>query len=399
MVRGMAGMDLDRSPLLVFWETTRACRLACRHCRAEAQLTPLAGELSTEEGRRLIGDLTGFGSRAPVLVLTGGDVLLRSDVFDLVAWARREGLPVALAPSVTPLLSTKTLVRMRDLGVTSVSISLDGATAATHEGIRGIPGHFDQTLAALTSLVELGFRVQVNTAVMAGNVEELADIAAIVQASGARSWEVFLLVKVGRGRAVGELSPQDDEDVAHLLVDASGYGFAVRTVEAPFFRRVASWRKQAGTDADPAERFGLGPLYRRLAARLRGRLGPPGPARTVTAGTRDGKGILFIAHDGQVFPAGFLPLALGNARERSVVDIYRHHPLLRSIRRAAFTGRCGSCEFRDLCGGSRARAYAAAGDPLGEDPACAYLPGTGAPQAMAAPPPAAEPPGDGVGRS
>jgi MoaA/NifB/PqqE/SkfB family radical SAM enzyme len=186
---------------------------------------------------------------------------------------------------------------------------------------------------------------------------------------------VFFLVHVGRGTAVEELAAAECEDAMHFLVDAACHGFIVRTVEAPFFRRVVAWRADAERDVDPAARFGLGPLYARLAARLRDGLGAPtAHPRATSAGTRDGNGILFVAHDGAVCPAGFLPLPLGNVRERSVVAIYRDDPVLQAIRRAELGGRCGICEYRAPCGGSRSRAFAAHGDPLAEDPACAYVP-------------------------
>jgi radical SAM protein len=386
-------INFDWAPALVFWETTRACPLACRHCRAEASADPAPGELTTGEGVRLVHQLTGFG-RPPVLVLTGGDVLCRPDLATLVSAARHAGLPVALAPSVSPRLDDACLERLLRLGVTSVSVSLDGATAATHEGVRGIQGHFDQTLDALGRLKALGFRAQVNTAVMRANVDELAGVAAIVSEVGAASWELFFLVHVGRGRHEDELSPAENEDVAHFLWEASRYGFVVRTVEGPWCRRVAAWRgghehgpavapvgrPRQATDDGPgpeavARRFGLGPLYLRLSSGLVELLGPArnGP-RMASSGTRDGKGILFVGYDGTLHPAGFLPVDLGNVRRQDPVHVYRRHPLLRSVRAAEFKGRCGRCEFRDSCGGSRARAFAASGDALAEDPACAYVP-------------------------
>lgn len=374
-------LDLDRRPILVFWETTRACLLACRHCRAEALPEPLPGQLTHEESLAFLGTLTGFGKPYPVLVLTGGDVLMRDDVAALAGRARALGLPVAIAPSVTPRLSAAALQELRRLGVKVASLSLDGASARTHEGLRGVDGHFQGTLSAIDLLRRHGFTVQVNTVVTRENIEELPEIAAIVKERGAAIWEVFFLVRTGRGLGLDELAPEENEDVCHFLYDASCYGFIVRTVEAPFFRRVATWRRQG-------RRAPTGPLYGRLSGRLRKLLGEPGPARPQTKGTRDGKGIVFVAHDGDVYPAGFLPLPLGNVRERSLVEIYRESPLLRDIRAARFRGRCGVCEYRDLCGGSRARAYAASGDPLGEDPACAYLPLSAAPapaSAQAAP--------------
>ena len=378
-------MNLDEAPILVFWETTLACQLACRHCRAQAQLEPAPGELSTDEGRRLISQLAGFGPRPPVLVMTGGDVMSRPDLFELVEAAQRTGLRVALAPSVTPRLVSGALERLRGLGVISLSLSLDGSSPATHEGIRGVPGHFAATLDALRLTVSLGFKVQVNTTVMKGNIHELAATAQVVRDVGATSWEVFFLVKVGRGRDEQELTADENEDVAHVLFEASQYGFAVRTVEGPWCRRVASWRQkgqsngQGGPAAagagDAAAVLGLGPLYHQQSSLLRHLLGPPtSPPQMATAGTRDGKGILFIAHNGSVYPAGFLPLALGNVRYEDPVAIYRQHPLLQAIRAADFGGKCGRCDYRGTCGGSRARAFATFGDPLAEDPACAYLP-------------------------
>lgn len=376
-------MNFERRPILVFWETTRSCLLSCLHCRASAIPEPLPGELTTEEGMRLVREVRAFGPPPPVLIFTGGDPFMRWDVFGLAGLARSLGIPVGFAPSVTPLLTEDAMDRMRELGVKTVSISLDGASPVTHEGTRGVAGHFDKTTGAIGRLVERGFTVQVNTTVMRSNVEDLADVAALVASLGAHIWEVFFLVRVGRGAELEELAPLQNEDVAHFLFDASRYGFIVRTVEGPFFRRVVAWRRELPPDVDPAER--LGPLYRRLRSRLRERLGEPGASpRAQSAGTRDGKGVLFVAHNGDVYPSGFLPLALGNVRHRSLVDIYRLHPLLQAIRRADFAGRCGVCEFKDACGGSRARATAVLGDPLGEDPACAYLlPSSGAEEVRA----------------
>jgi radical SAM protein len=361
-------LDLDRRPLLVFWETTKACLLACRHCRASAIAEPPPGELTPAEGNELVRSLTEFGRPHPVLVLTGGDVLMRPDALDLAAYATSLRIPVALAPSVTAKLTPEMLPRMRAAGVRAVSISLDGARPATHEGIRGIEGHFDRTLEAIRLLRESGFVVQVNTVAMRENVEELPEVAALLDRLGANVWEVFFLVKTGRGVGMEELSPAENEDVCHFLYEASRYGFVVRTVEAPFFRRVVAGRN--GGEAPP----GLGPLYPRLSRRLGELLGPPRSSpKAQTKGTRDGKGIVFVGHDGEVYPAGFLPVAVGNVRERSLARIYRESPLLRDIRAGRFPGRCGACDFRDLCGGSRARAFAATGDPLGDDPACPFL--------------------------
>ena len=334
-------IDFDQRPILVFWETTRACLLACRHCRADAIAEPLPGELTTAEGLTFIDSLAGFGSPSPVLVLTGGDVLMRADLLELVRHARARRVPVAVSPSVTPLLDVAKLQALRDAGVKAASISLDGASAATHDGLRGIPGHFPQTLDAIRLLKRLGFTVQVNTVVRPEIVDELPQLAQLLVETGASIWEVFFLIQTGRGSNLPELTPAQNEAVCRFLVDVARTGLVVRTVEAPFFRRVVA------EDPDP-------------------------PRTAQTKGTRDGKGIVFVAHDGEVFPSGFLPVSVGNVRDSSIVELYRDSPLLRDIRAARFAGRCGVCSYADLCGGSRARAYASSGDPLGEDPACAH---------------------------
>jgi radical SAM protein len=363
-----SGVDFDRRPILVFWEATRACLLACRHCRASAISQPLPGELSTVEAELLLDRIAGFGNPRPVLVATGGDVLMRADLDRLAARAGELKVPLALAPSVTRLLDQERVASLRRLGVKVASISLDGATAAVHDHIRGVPGHFEATLAALRLLRRGRITVQVNTVVMVDTVDELPAIARIVKESGASIWELFFLVHVGRGATLGALSAAENEHVCHFLVDASCHGVIVRTVEAPFFRRIVAERADG---ADPP----ADGLYRHLRERLGDELGPAqGPPRAQTKGTRDGRGILFVGHDGTITPSGFLPLPLGNVRDDDLVRVYREHPLLRRIRAADFSGRCRLCRYRELCGGSRARAYAATGNPLAEDPGCAYQP-------------------------
>lgn len=405
----MAGLKFDERPILVFWESTKACLLACRHCRAEAMATPLPGQLSTDEATTFIDSLVTFGRPYPVLIFTGGDVMMRPDLFPLAEHAKSLGIPIGMAPSVTPRLTVDARQKMRDVGVKTVSISLDGASAVTHDRVRGILGHFDQTVSTLRDLVDDGFDVQVNTVVMAENVAELPAVAELLVGIGVKIWEVFFLIQVGRGRgseSVTELPPRSTEDVCHFLYDASKYGMVVRTVEAPFFRRVVMARKAAEEDAGdtnrdtanacsdlrkdatgiedpsqsnafssnpPSSPHDTGALYRLLAEDLALRLGPArSPSRAQTSGTRDGKGIVFVSHDGTVYPAGFLPVPLGNIRETPLSTIYRENPLLQQIRSSAFSGRCGMCEYQDLCGGSRSRAYAHTGDALATDPACLY---------------------------
>jgi len=354
-------------PLLVFWEMTKACQLACFHCRANAQCDRGPEELSTDEGRALIDELAAAGRPRPILILTGGDCLMRDDIVELAHYAKQRGVPLAIAPSVTPRLNTETLGRLRSENVKSASLSLDGATPETHDGVRGVSGHFTSTLRAIRHLKDLGYTVQINTTVMPANADQLADVASLLHRYDVDVWEVFFLITTGRGSDVDATSARENEDVCHFLVDASRYGFTVRTVEAPFFRRVAHERKQFA-DEVPAR---TGALYDRLSRRLVTLLGPSdAPIRTPSAATRDGKGIIFVGANGTVTPSGFLPLALGNVREQSLLAIYREHELLRSIRAADFHGTCGQCTYADLCGGSRSRAYASFNDPLASDPGC-----------------------------
>jgi radical SAM protein len=359
-------LDLDRRPILVFWESTRACGLACAHCRASAQLEPAPGELSTAEAERFIDSLAEFGRPAPVFVITGGDALMRPDLERLVARAVDADVHVALAPSVTPLLTDDRLAGLYELGVHTASLSIDGATPSTHDAMRGVPDHLDASVDAIRRLRAHGYTVQINTTVTADNVHELPAIAELLVREGASIWEVFFLVSVGRGTGVAELDPDGHEDVCQFLYDASEYGFVVRTVEGPMFRRIVRWREN-GIDGP------TGALYERLHDELVARLGvPTSSSRAQARGTRDGRGIVFVSSNGDVTPAGFLPLVCGNVRDRPLADIYRDDPVFQRLRAADFSGPCGRCDHRELCGGSRSRAYAAFGDPFASDPACAY---------------------------
>lgn len=367
----------DEKPLLIFWETTKACMLACKHCRASAILEPLPGELSHEEGIKLIDDIAGFGKPSPILVFTGGDPLMRKDIWSLVARAKEHNITVAMAPAITPKLADAEIRRMVEMGVKGISISLDGSRPEIHDRIRGVPGVFNRSIEVIRSMLDSGLRVQVNTAVMRDNVEDLADMVKLLYDLGVRVWEVFYLIPVGRAQKDLDLTPKEWEDVSHFLYEASKYGIVVRTTEGPMFRRIALTRRLLELHGyNPDEVLNPGPLYHKLVSRLRSLLGEPRDKPLAsTTGTRDGKGIVFISHDGLVYPSGFMPYPVGSVRKESIVKIYRENSLMKKIRAAEFKGRCGVCEFRDICGGSRARAYTVLGDPLAEDPACPYSPG------------------------
>ena len=360
----------EHSPHLVFWETTKACSLACRHCRASAQTGPLPGELTTQEGFALIDQIVAMPGPPPILVFTGGDCLARPDLLEFIARARSRGLRLGIAPSVTDRLTREFLEELYEMGVRSVSISLDGAGPESHDTLRGIPGHFDKTIEDLHMMRDMGFRLQVNTTVMRHNAEELADIFSLLRETGVSIWEVFFLVGVGRGVEILEVNSRDAEDICHFLVDATTYGMTVRTVEAPFFRRVQAQREHFGAE-DPRLHFELGALYETLRDGLNREAGlHDHSVRSTTLATGDGRGIIFIGHDGEVHASGFLPIPLGNVRTESLGDVYAENALLRAIRAGLFVGVCGRCDYRRLCGGSRARAYAHYGEVMADDPSC-----------------------------
>ncbi|MEX0991254.1 MAG: TIGR04053 family radical SAM/SPASM domain-containing protein [Actinomycetota bacterium] len=371
--------DPARRPFLVIWELTRACDLACQHCRAVAKPERDPDELTTEEGYRLLEEIVAFGRPPPLFVMTGGDPLKRPDLLDLIRAARSLGLPVAVAPSATPALTGENLGRLREAGVTALSLSVDGSVPHIHDGFRGVPGVFDATMSAWREARRLGFHVQINTTVSGTNLPNLADIARIVYREGAMTWSVFSLVPTGRGVKLRQLGPSQGEDVLHFLYDVN-HTISVKTTEAPAFRRVSIQRRILEEHGrNPVTELGLGDTYLRLRAGLRAVGLAPGdgevkrPPLPVSAGS----GFLFISHTGDVSPSGFLPLAAGNVRRRSLADIYRTSPLFTSLRDPdLLKGRCGRCEFAAVCGGSRSRAFAMTGDPLQEEGSCAYEPGS-----------------------
>ena len=339
-------LSFSDAPMRVYWEITRACALACRHCRAEAAPARAKEELDTAEGFRLLEQLAA-ASPKPHVVLTGGDPLERDDLFALIAHGRSLGLGVSVSPSATPRLTEDAIRALREAGVEAISLSIDGADAPAHDGIRGVPGTFERTLVAGRQARALGLPFQVNTLVAKETLADVPAIEALARSLGAARWSLFFLVTVGRGAVLSPISPDECDGLLGWLAERSAEpGMIITTTEAPHFRRIVS--------------------ERRLSV----------PGRGHAAGIRDGNGILFVSHDGEVFPSGFLPVAAGNVRQGDVLSIYREAPLFRVLRDVdGFHGRCGACEVRSACGGSRARAYLASGDVLGEDPLCTHQPG------------------------
>lgn len=379
--------DAAERPFIVIWEVTRACQLACTHCRADAITARNPFELTTGEGRRLLDDLASFGAPRPLVVLTGGDPFERPDLPELVAHGTSIGLSMALSPSVTDRLTRPVLAELHAAGAKAVSLSLDGATAHTHDSFRGVEGVFDATLDAARTVRDVGLRLQINTTVTRGNVHELPRVLATVLALDASLWSVFFLIPTGRGKDLEPLAAAEVEEVLHWLHDVSTL-VAIKTTEAPHFRRIAIQRAAAlarDAGSEPAtpeavtleEVFPAGPLRRRLRDDTAGVLTGaeairrPRPPIDVNSG----RGFAFVDHVGMVYPSGFLPIAVGSVRDQSFPQIYRESTVLQGLRDPdGFGGRCGRCEFRDVCGGSRSHAYAATGDPRAEDPGCAYLP-------------------------
>lgn len=350
-----AHSNFSLAPLNVYWEMTQACGLACRHCRATAMPFAAPGELTFDQGVGLLRQVAAFGDPPPNVILTGGDPLRRKDLFDLIDVARRLSIPVSITPAATNALTQEMLERLHNSGVTGLGLSLDGSCPELHDGIRGVPGTFARTMDALGWARDLGMPVQVNTLVSAETAPDLPAIYEVLKQFPIARWSLFFLISVGRGTVLDPLESEDAERCMEWIYGISKAApFIVATTEAPSYRRVA-------IDEMRAEGMTGEQIKRSPAAR--------------SFGIRDGHGIVFISATGDICPAGFLPIVAGNVRKDDLVDIYRNAPLFASLHNPeTFHDRCGVCEFRHVCGGSRARAFSATGDPLGQDPICAHEP-------------------------
>ncbi len=351
-----APRDYAKNPMNVYWEMTQSCALACRHCRAEAISTPHPMELSFEEGLSFLRQIPSFGSPLPQLILTGGDPLNRTDLFELIDEARKLGISVSITPAATPALTREVLVRLKEHGVDGLGLSLDGATAESHDSIRGVPGTFDRTMQGLRWAQELEIPVQINTLVADETAGGLPAVYELLKPFGIARWSLFFLISVGRGKVLQPLAPEEAENLMGWIHRTSQKApFIVATTEAPSFRRVALQKmREEGMSGEQIRRSGATRAY----------------------GIRDGHGIMFVSNTGDICPAGFLPLAVGNVRKDNIVAMYREAPLFRQLHDPSqFEGRCGVCDSRTICGGSRARAFSATGNPLASDPICTFEPG------------------------
>ncbi len=358
----MLQADFSQAPFTIAWEVTRACAYACVHCRADAQHVRDPRELTTEEAFHLIDRLADFGNK-PILVFTGGDPMMRRDLFDLIAYATRRGLRCSLTPTATALPTRERLEQAREAGIRRVALSLDAPRPEIHDAFRQVNGSWQRTMDILHRAQEIGLSVQVNTTVSKHNVDIPSEMVPFIQEVNAVQWSVFFLVPTGRAQAENMISPDQHEKVFNWLYDLSKEApFDIKSTAAPMYRRVAIERKRQETDGKPVTFQGAGFQY------------ADGLNRP-TKGVNDGNGFLFISHVGDIQPSGFLPITAGNVRGDDVIEVYRHSRLFTDLRAPEkIKGRCGICEYRDVCGGQRGRAYGLTGDYLESDPACLYVP-------------------------
>lgn len=360
MNREINTTDFNEHPFIVIWEVTQACDLACVHCRASAQPDRNPKELTTDEGKDLINQIAEL--KVPVFVLTGGDPIKRPDLFELVGHARSMGVRVSLTPSATPLLTRDIIVGLKNAGLARLAVSMDGASAETHDAFRGMSGSFGRTLDAVRWANEVGLPVQINTTFSRRNASEIDAVVSLVKRLKLTLWSVFFLVPTGRGKLNDLLNADEFEELFAKIYSLSHTaGFDIKTTEAQHYRRFLLQQRVA--ERKPG---GDGAVVRGKAADAIGR---------APRGLNDGKGFAFVSHTGEVFPSGFLPLSAGSLRQQGLAEIYRGSPLFLDLRDTSkLEGKCGSCEFKEICGGSRSRAYALTGNPHAEEPCCAHIP-------------------------
>ena len=341
---------------LLFWETTTGCNLECMHCRRLNVSRQLAkNDLTTKEGLAFIDALT--TTEKPILVLSGGEPLMRSDIFELAAHAIECGLTVALATNGT-LVTKKIAGKIKNVGIDRVSISIDGKSAKTHDGFRKLPGSFDRALEGIAHLRAQDVPVQINSTVAKHNDDQLSGIYDLAISVGAMALHLFMLVPVGCGMQIADeimLSAERQEEILNWFYDRSKTKtLQMKATCAPHYYRIMRQRAQAeGTKIDRS--------IHGMAA--------------VTKGCLAGTSVCFVSHKGQVFPCGYLPLEVGNVKNQPFEEIWEKASLFETLRRPELLkGKCGVCEYIKVCGGCRARAYGKVGDVLEEEPYCIYQP-------------------------
>lgn len=351
--------DFAHSPFVAFYEVTRACDLLCRHCRACAQPKRHPYELRTDQAKILIEQFAAF-PKAPVLVFTGGDPMKRDDIYELVEHATSTGLTTAMTPSATPLVTYDALSRLKESGLTRLAVSIDGADDTTHDSFRGVPGSFKRTLEILHDAQQCGFSLQINTTLTQRNVAQVDAMANLCAEQGISLWSVFFLIPVGRGLAEQRLSGAQCEAVFKQLFRHSlSQPYGIKTTEAHHYRRFVL-QQNGNPLRQPNGTLNAPPLQRAQRAPL---------------GVNDGRGVMFVSHTGTIYPSGFMPINSGKFPHQSIIDVYQNSELFRSLRDPdRLGGKCGVCDYRDICGGSRARAYAITRDPLAAEPDCIYQP-------------------------
>src|SRR5690242_8068391 len=372
-------VDFNQRPFTVVWETTRACDLACVHCRAEANPERSKNELTFAQAQELVQRVKEFGTPYPLFILTGGDPAKRPDIFDIISYARAEGLRVAMTPSATPLITRAAIQRFARAGLVRLAVSLDGKDAASHDSFRGVRGSFNRTLQILDWCDEFGLETQIHTTVTRHVLDDLPAIADLIATRGIKLWALFLLITIGRAARPEirrlNLSGLQFEALFHWMYELTKAApFDVTPREGYHYRRVLLQRRAAELGISVEDLLAKAETNRwaptDLASSARA-------TRIVRAplGVNDGKGILFVSHRGDVQPSGFLNLIAGNVRSQTLADIYRRSKVFVQLRDyTALKGKCGVCEFTSICGGSRARAFAVSGDPMRSDPYCVYQP-------------------------
>jgi radical SAM protein len=368
-------LNFDETPFLAIWEVTQSCDLACKHCRAAAQPIAHPDELTNAEGKKLIDEIAAMG--VPIFVFTGGDPMKRADVFELIRYAADKGVQVALTPSATPLLTREAIFKLKEAGIVRLGISLDGSTPEIHDTFRGLPGAWARTIQAIEWANEAGIPIQVHSTISRHNAHDLDGLCALFERLAIVMWNVFFLVPVGRGQLDDLLGGEEFEEVFGKIYELSHrVNFQIKTTEAMHYRRYLlqhnlEERKIGHGHGHPGS-------ARPTADYEAGTPTADAQARTASWATRrvnDGKGFLFVSHVGNVYPSGFLPIHAGNIRETPLSEIYRNAPIFKSLRDTGkLEGKCGACEYKEICGGSRARAYAVTGDPLAQEPCCIYQP-------------------------